>query len=39
MPASDPDGFMKKDEILAYLKGFRAAVDPPIREGVAGLAA
>jgi putative flavoprotein involved in K+ transport len=31
----DPDGFMKKDEILAYLKGFRAAVDPPIREGVA----
>lgn len=31
----DPDGFMKKDEILAYLAGFRAAVDPPIREGVA----
>ncbi|MDF2997941.1 MAG: family flavin-dependent oxidoreductase [Xanthobacteraceae bacterium] len=31
----DPDGFMKKDEILSYLKGFRAAVAPPIREGVA----
>ncbi|MBS9477555.1 MSMEG_0569 family flavin-dependent oxidoreductase [Ancylobacter radicis] len=30
----DPDGFMKKDEILAYLAGFRAKVDPPIREGV-----
>ncbi|MCJ8142537.1 MSMEG_0569 family flavin-dependent oxidoreductase [Ancylobacter sp. A5.8] len=33
-PGSDPDGFMKKDEILAYLAGFRAAVAPPIREGV-----
>lgn len=31
----NPDGFMKKDEILAYLAGFRARVDPPIREGVA----
>ncbi|HSI39891.1 MAG TPA: MSMEG_0569 family flavin-dependent oxidoreductase [Xanthobacteraceae bacterium] len=30
----DPDGFMVKDEILSYLKGFRAVVDPPIREGV-----
>ncbi len=30
----DPDGFMKKDEIVAYLKGFVAKVDPPIREGV-----
>ncbi|MCS0496862.1 MSMEG_0569 family flavin-dependent oxidoreductase [Ancylobacter sp. MQZ15Z-1] len=30
----DPDGFMKKDEILAYLDGFRAVVEPPIREGV-----
>ena len=30
----DPDGFMKKDEILAYLEGFVAKVDPPIREGV-----
>ncbi|WP_029352862.1 MSMEG_0569 family flavin-dependent oxidoreductase [Bosea sp. 117] len=32
---ADPDGFMVKDEIIAYLKGFRAVVDPPIREGVA----
>ncbi|MDQ0467614.1 MSMEG_0569 family flavin-dependent oxidoreductase [Labrys wisconsinensis] len=31
----DPDGFMKKDEILAYLAGFRASFDPPLREGVA----
>lgn len=30
----DPDGFMKKDEILNYLTEFRAKVDPPIREGV-----
>ncbi len=30
----DPDGFMKKDEILAYLRGFIAKVDPPIHEGV-----
>ncbi|GLK73148.1 MSMEG_0569 family flavin-dependent oxidoreductase [Ancylobacter dichloromethanicus] len=30
----DPDGFMRKDEILAYLTAFRAKVDPPIREGV-----
>ncbi|WP_041368916.1 MSMEG_0569 family flavin-dependent oxidoreductase [Methylocella silvestris] len=32
---SDPDGFMKKDEIIAYLEGFLKAVDPPLREGVA----
>ncbi|MBY0295043.1 MAG: MSMEG_0569 family flavin-dependent oxidoreductase [Methylobacterium sp.] len=31
----DPDGFMRKDEIIAYLKGFVAKVQPPIREGVA----
>lgn len=30
----DPDGFMKKDEIVEYLKGFIAKVKPPIREGV-----
>ena len=29
-----PDGFMRKDEIVAYLKAFVAKVDPPIREGV-----
>ncbi|PNG24916.1 MSMEG_0569 family flavin-dependent oxidoreductase [Methylocella silvestris] len=32
---SDPDGFMKKDEIIAYLEGFLKVVDPPLREGVA----
>jgi putative flavoprotein involved in K+ transport len=31
----DPDGFMKKDEIVAYLAAFVAKVKPPIREGVA----
>ncbi len=31
---AEPDGFMKKGEILAWLAGFRAKVDPPIREGV-----
>lgn len=31
----DPDGFMKKDEIVAYLEAFVTKVDPPIREGVA----
>jgi putative flavoprotein involved in K+ transport len=30
----DPHGFMKKDEILRYLDGFRSAVDAPLREGV-----
>jgi len=29
-----PDGFMKKDEILAYLDGFLKHVNPPLREGV-----
>ncbi|MBB2961416.1 MSMEG_0569 family flavin-dependent oxidoreductase [Methylobacterium sp. R2-1] len=31
----DTDGFMKKEEIVAYLKAFVAKVNPPIREGVA----
>ncbi|XYD08038.1 MSMEG_0569 family flavin-dependent oxidoreductase [Methylobacterium sp. NMS12] len=31
----DPDGFMRKDEIVAYLRAFVAKVAPPIREGVA----
>jgi putative flavoprotein involved in K+ transport len=30
----DPDGFMKKQEILAYLDDFIRALDPPLREGV-----
>ena len=31
----DPDGFMRKDEIVAYLEALVAKVRPPIREGVA----
>lgn len=31
----DPHGFMRRDEIVAYLEGFRAEVDAPLREGVA----
>ena len=31
---NDPDGFMLKDEIVAYLEGFARKVDPPIHEGV-----
>ncbi|HSI57222.1 MAG TPA: MSMEG_0569 family flavin-dependent oxidoreductase [Ideonella sp.] len=31
----DPHGFMKKDEINAYLAGFRERVLAPLREGVA----
>ena len=31
---SDPDGFMKRDEIIAYLDAFKAKVAAPIREGV-----
>lgn len=30
----DPHGFMKKDQIIAYLDGFIAAVAAPVREGV-----
>ncbi|MFH1812921.1 MAG: MSMEG_0569 family flavin-dependent oxidoreductase [Pseudomonadota bacterium] len=32
---ADPHGFMKKDEINAWLAAFRRKVAPPIREGVA----
>ena len=31
---ADPFGFMKKDEILAYLDAFIAKEQPPLREGV-----
>lgn len=31
----DPHGFMKRDEIAAYLDGFIAKVNAPVREGVA----
>lgn len=31
----DPQGFMTKDEIVAYIERYAAFVDPPLREGVA----
>ena len=31
----DPDGFMVKNEIVAYIETFAKMVDPPIHEGVA----
>ncbi len=31
---ADPYGFMVKDEIVAYLDGFRASFDPPVQTGV-----
>ena len=31
----DPDGFMVRDEIVAFLRAYRASFDPPVREGVA----
>jgi putative flavoprotein involved in K+ transport len=34
---SDPDGFMKREEIVEYLDGFQAKVAAPLREGVAVL--
>jgi putative flavoprotein involved in K+ transport len=30
----DPDGFMKKDEIVRYIEEFAQSFDPPVREGV-----
>lgn len=30
----DPDGFMPRDEIVAYLEGYREALGLPVREGV-----
>ncbi len=31
----DPDGFMVRDEIIAYLEAYRKKVDAPLKEGVA----
>ncbi len=33
-PGNDPQGFMQKDEIVAYIKSYATAFQPPIREGV-----
>lgn len=30
----DPDGFLPRDEIVAYLEGYAAGLDAPIREGI-----
>ena len=30
----DPDGFMPRDEIVAYLERYAAGFDAPVREGV-----
>jgi putative flavoprotein involved in K+ transport len=31
---NDPDGFMKKDEIIAYIEDYVRSFQPPLREGV-----
>jgi putative flavoprotein involved in K+ transport len=31
---SDPDGFMPRDEIVAYLERYAAAFEAPVREGI-----
>ncbi|HTW27214.1 MAG TPA: MSMEG_0569 family flavin-dependent oxidoreductase [Acetobacteraceae bacterium] len=31
----DPHGFMRRDEIVAYVEGFARAIEAPVREGVA----
>lgn len=33
-PGSDPQGFMKKDEIVQYIEAYAASFDPPVKEGV-----
>ncbi|MBD2459777.1 MSMEG_0569 family flavin-dependent oxidoreductase [Oscillatoria sp. FACHB-1407] len=33
-PGSDPHGFMKKDEIVQYIKDYAASFNPPVKEGV-----
>lgn len=34
-PGSDPDGFMLRDEIVAYVEAYAEAIAPPLYEGVA----
>lgn len=34
-PGADPDGFMVRDEIVAYLEAYAASFAPPLVEGVA----
>ncbi len=32
---NDPDGFMKKEEIVQYIESYAKSFEPPLREGVA----
>ncbi len=34
-PGPEPDGFMPKDDIVAYIQSYTQAFNPPLREGVA----
>lgn len=34
-PGDDPEGFMVKDEIVAYIEAYAKSFEPPVREGVA----
>jgi putative flavoprotein involved in K+ transport len=34
---SDPEGFMKNDEIIQYLEGYASSFQPPVRENVSVL--
>ncbi|WP_075215072.1 MSMEG_0569 family flavin-dependent oxidoreductase [Mongoliimonas terrestris] len=33
-PGTDPNGFMLKDEIVAYVEGYAARIGAPVREGL-----
>src|ERR1700749_1933144 len=33
-PGSDPNGFMKKDEIVKYIEAYAESFQPPLKEGV-----
>jgi putative flavoprotein involved in K+ transport len=32
--SDDPDGFMRKDEVVRFFEAYAASFDPPLREGV-----
>ena len=34
-PGNDPDGFMKKDEVVGYIEAYVKSFQPPLLEGVA----
>ena len=36
-PGNDPNGFMKKDEIVQYIESYANLFNPPVREGVSVL--